>query len=135
VGRRDDLLRERGGAAARRLAAAGLYQQIESTSRLRELRELDEQTRFSAYGRGLKLIATLSSSVLNFTKFEVVVDPEHRDRYCIEVPNGDEMPEALALTTEGFINALAEGQDSNAAPAWKLERRPGLTRYRMTRPV
>ena len=48
-GRREDLLRERGAAAARRLAEAGLYQQIDSVSRLQEVHELDHEARFVAY--------------------------------------------------------------------------------------
>lgn len=134
-GRREDLLRERGAAAARRLAAAGLYQQIERVKHIRE-DGLDDRETFQAYGRNLRLIATLSGSLLNFSRFEVSVDPEHADRYCIEVHEAEAMPEVLAWTTEGFINAMAEMSAPDApGPSWKLERGGGRVRFRMTRPV
>jgi hypothetical protein len=137
-GRREDLLRERGAAAARRLAAAGLYQQMESVTRMHEYLELDDEARFKAYGQGLKLIATLSGSILNFATFEVVVDPDHPDRYCMEVHNFEEIPDVLAHTSEGFINAMAEAGavgTPNAGPAWSLERGPGYMRFRMNRAI
>ena len=138
AGRREDLLRERGAAAARRLAATGIYQQMESATQLRSEPGQDDDERFKAYGRGLKLIATLSGSILNFGNFQVVVDPEHDDRYCIEVRDSEEIPEVLAYTSEGFINAMSEmgpSGHSGREPAWKLDRRAGRLRYRMTRPV
>lgn len=134
-GRREDLLRERGAAAARRLAAAGLYQQIERVKHIRD-ETLDDDERFKSYGRNLRLIATLSGSLLNFSRFEVTVDRDHPDRYCIEIHDSQAMPDVLAWTTEGFINAMAEmGSPGNSGPSWTLERTGGRVRYRMTRPV
>ena len=133
-GRREDLMRERGAAAAKRLAAAGLYQQMETASRIDETRQLDESARFEAYGRRLKLIATLSGAILNFGEFRVLIDPDSPDRYCIEVHDAGDMPELLAHTSEGFINAMAEMGASESA-TWKLEQEAGILRYRMTRPV
>jgi hypothetical protein len=137
-GRREDLMRERGAAAAKRLAAAGLYQQMETASRIDETRQLDESARFEAYGRRLKLIATLSGAILNFGEFRVVIDPDSPDRYCIEVHDAADMPELLAHTSEGFINAMAEMGASESATrksTWKLEQEAGILRYRMTQPV
>ena len=135
-GRREDLLRERGAAAARRLAAAGLYQQMESLTRLHEIRKLDQGARFAAYGRGLKLIATLSGSLLNFATFDLVIDPDYPDRYCFEVSGSEQIPDVLAHTSEGFINAMAEiGAGGEKGFAWALERRAGKLRYRMTRSI
>lgn len=135
-GRREELLRERGAAAARRLAASGLYSQMETVTRLRADEGDDEEARFRAYGRGLKLVATLSGSLLNFARMEVVVDPDRPDRYAIEASNADEWPEALSLTTEGFINAMAQmGGSRNPDRSWVLDRRPGVLRFRMTAAV
>ncbi len=136
-GRREDLLRERGAAAARRLAAAGLYQQMESVTRMHEFQQLDGEARFKAYGQGLKLIATLSSSILNFATFEVVVDSDHPDRYCIEVRNCEEIPDVLAYTSEGFINAMSEAGATtpDGAVEWTLDRGPGYMRFRANRPI
>ncbi len=136
-GRRDDLLRERGAAAARRLAAAGIYQQMESVTRLKDVQQLDADARFQAYGRTLRLVATLSGSILNFGTWVVKPDPDHPDdRYCIEIQGGDAMPDVLAITTEGFVNAMAELGTSGAtgrSDTWKLERRQGMLLFRMTR--
>jgi hypothetical protein len=137
LGRREELLRERGAAAAKRLAAAGLYQQMESVGRINEVRELGGEARFRAYGQMLKLIATLSSSILNFSTFQVQVDPDHPDRYCMEMTGSEHIPEVLAHTTLGFVNAMAEmgSQNSGPAPAWTLDRRGQTLRFRMTRAV
>lgn len=137
-GRTEELLRERGAAAARRLFDAGLYQQMESVTRMHEFRRLDGDQGFKAYGRHLKLIATLSGSILNFATFEVLIDPDHPDRYCIEVRDCESVPDVLAYTTEGFINAMAEtggASSTGRAALWFLEKGPGYLRYRMDRPV
>lgn len=137
-GRREDLMRERGAAAAKRLAAAGVYQQMDTLARLDEDRQLDGDARFEAFGRRLRLIATLSGAILNFCEFRVLVDPDKPDRYCIEVHDIDDMPEVLAYSTEGFINAMAElgaGEDIAARPTWKLERESHMLRFRMSRPI
>jgi hypothetical protein len=133
--RREDLMRERGAAAARRLAAAGVYQQMDTVQRTNDDRHLDEAARFQAYGLRLKLIATLSGAILNFGDFRVVIDPELPDRYCIEVHDADEMPEVLAYTSEGFINAMAAlgaREDAANRTTWKLERDGAILRYRMS---
>ena len=138
-GRREDLLRERGAAAAKRLAAAGIYQQMESVTRLKDVQQLDVDCRFQAYGRTLRLVATLSGSILNFGTWVVKPDPDHpNDRYCIEIQGGDAMPDVLAVTTEGFVNAMAELGTSGATgrkDTWRLERGDGMLRFRMTRPL
>ena len=131
----DGHARERGAAAAKRLAEAGLYQQMELVGRSRD-EDLDGDAAFEAYGRSLRLITTLSGSLLNFGRFAVEVDPDHPDRYCIEIHEADDVPEVLAHTTEGFINAMAEmapAYRSYHGRMWKLEQSGGRIRYRMTR--
>jgi len=132
-----EMLRERGAAAARRLAEAGIYQQIESVARLREAGDLNPSERFTAYGRGLKLITTLSRSILNFSDWKVLPSPVHPDRYQIEVHDAQQIPEVLAYTIEGFINGLSELDESNRHQPnalWKLERvSPDLLIYHMQR--
>jgi hypothetical protein len=134
-GRREDLLRERGAAAAERLAAAGLYQQMETVTRMRD-DELEGDDAFRAYGRLLRLIVTLSGSMLNFSRFTVEIDSEHEDRYCIHILEAEEFPDVLTYTTEGFINAMARmGSGRGRNDSWLLDRSDGQLRYRMTRPV
>ena len=138
-GRREDLMRERGAAAAKRLAAAGLYQQMDTVASFDDDRQLDEDSRFQAYGRRLKLIATLSGAILNFADFRVLVDPDSPDRYCIEVHDAEAMPELLAYTSEGFINAMAQlgstEDTTHKRPSWKLERKARILRFRMSAPA
>ncbi len=135
-GKREILLRQRGAAAAERLAAAGLYQQMESVTRLRNDEEIDGDEGFQAYGRLLRLITTLSGSLLNFSRFRVEVDPEKNDRYSIHVSDADDFPEVLAYTTEGFINAMAKmGSGRGRTDSWVLDRSDGELRFRMQRPV
>lgn len=135
-GRREGLLRERGAAAARRLAETGLYQQMNYQAILGD-EERDAAAAFQAWGRSLRLITTLSGSLLNFGRFEVVVDLEHPDRHCIEIHDAQDVPEVLAYTIEGFMNAMTEmgpAHRQGDGPMWVVERGSGLIRYRMTRP-
>ena len=73
---------------------------------------------------------------LSGTCADPVVEPA-RDN-CIEVPNGDEMPDVLMYTTEGFINAMARfggASPEEGRPAWTVERAEGIVRFRMTHGV
>ncbi len=133
-GRREDLLRERGAAAARRLAASGLYQQMDYHTSRDE--SLESDAAFQLWGQSLRLITTLSGSLLNFGRFAVEPDPEHARRYCIVIHDAQEVPEVLAYTTEGFMNAMVEMGPVHRAgdpPMWRVERERDRVVYRMTR--
>jgi hypothetical protein len=134
-GRREDLMRERGAAAARRLMAAGVYQQMESVGRMRADREQSREGRLAAYQRGLRLIVTLSQSLLNFAQWKVAPCPGQADRLQIEVHDAADFPELLAYTCEGFMNAMADPKpNALLRPMWRYERiSPDLIIYRMSR--
>jgi len=63
--------------------------------------------RFLAFGRDLRLLTTLSASLLNFSRWQVQPDPEWADRYRIEISGTAAYPEVLVWQTEGLINRMA----------------------------
>ena len=68
---RDEYLHDRGVRTGERLLEAGLYAQLEYVTRMKigQLREPID--RYQAFGRDLKLLVTISSSILNFSKWSV----------------------------------------------------------------
>jgi len=131
---RDEYVRERGRARGKKLIEAGLYQQMEYLGRSRVKRTMDPKSRFEAYGRDLKLFVTLSQSLLNFSTWTVVPDPDHGDRYRIEVRDAADFPDVLGWASEGVIDAMAEVH--GLAGLWRWERiAPDFVVYRMLRPV
>ena len=66
--------------------------------------------RFEALGRDLRRLNTLSASILNFTKWEAMPDPDAMMRYRIEVSDAAAMPETLVWRTDGFVNEMARQQ-------------------------
>jgi hypothetical protein len=102
-----EYLREQGRQTARRLLEAGLYAQLEYLSRTRVSVEKDPRARYEAFGRDLRLLTSLSAGILNFTRWTSRPDPEHADRYRIDVTDAADMPESLCWRSDGFINGMA----------------------------
>jgi hypothetical protein len=133
-GGRNEFVRQRGFERGKKLIAAGLYQQLEYLGRSQVNRELDPKARFEAYGRDLKLLVTLSASLMNFARWSVVRDPVHEDRYRIEVHDASDIPDVLGWATEGIIDAMASSH--GYAGLWRYERlAPDFIVFRMLRPV
>jgi hypothetical protein len=128
-----EYLRGRGRATARRLLEAGLYSQLEYLHRTEASRTHDAKERFAALGRDLRLITTLSSSILNFSKWTSLKDPGHERRYLIEVSDAADVPEVLCWTSDGLVNQMAT-HHSGGGDLWSWERvRRDLLIFRMTR--
>ena len=126
-----EYLRERGRKTAKRLLDAGVYAQLEYLHRTEAGRASDPQQRFDALGRDLRLLNTLSASILNFSKWNAFKEGEQR-RYRIEVSEAAAMPEVLCWTTDGFVNGMAE--QSRRTGMWRWERpRQDLVIFRMKR--
>lgn len=106
AGRNQHLL-ERGFAKGRRLMEAGLYQQMEYVKRIGVQRASSPEGRCAAYGRDLRLMVSLSRSLLNFTRWTVSADPKHADRHLIIVDEAEAYPETLAWGTQGLIESMA----------------------------
>jgi hypothetical protein len=129
-----EYLRERGSRSASALIQAGIYPQMEYLSRTQAAQQGDAEARFQAFGRDLRLLTSLHSSILNFSKQTPVVDPEHPRRYRLDITEADPMPESLCWTTDGFINRMAS--QHGVGDLWRWSRtRPDLVVFRMTRPL
>jgi len=127
-------MRRRGEQIAERLLEAGLYAQLEFVKRSKLDQQSDPKARFEAFGRDLRLINTLSGSMLNFGRWISRPDPEYDGRYLIEIHEATALPVPTSLATEGFINHLMK--EMREAARWRLERpRPDLVVYRMDRPL
>jgi len=127
-------MRSRGEEIAERLLEAGLYAQLEFVKRSKLDQQIDPKTRFEAFGRDLRLMNTLSGSMLNFGRWTSRPDPEFEGRYLIEIHEATALPVPTSLATEGFINRLMK--EMREAARWRLERpRPDLVVYRMDRPL
>jgi hypothetical protein len=96
-----------GRRTARRLLEAGLYRQLEYLNRTELERATDPNARYEAFGRDLRLLSTISGSILSFSRWTVEPDPKHADRYGIEVSEAHDFPEVLCWRSEGFVNEMA----------------------------
>jgi hypothetical protein len=125
-------LRERGRQTARRLLSQGLYAQLEYLQRTEASKQESPTARFEAFGRDLRLLTTLSSSMFNFSKWGARPDPRHERRYRIEVTQARDFPEVLCWTSDGFVNEMG-AQSRRDTDLWTWER-PAADRivFRMT---
>jgi hypothetical protein len=133
-GPREEYFRKKGFDRGQKLIEAGLYQQMEYVERPKVAGELDPKARFEAYGRDLKLFVTLSGAILNFSSWSVALDPDHADRYRIEVRAASAFPDFMGWGSEGLINAMASRHGLH--DIWRYERiAPDFVVFRMLRPV
>jgi len=130
----NEYLREMGRLTARRLLEAGLYQQLEYLQRTALAKATEARARFEAFGRDLRLLTTLSGSILNFSRWASKPDPKEARRYVIEVSEAREFPEVLCWRSDGLINEMA--RQHGEPDLWRWERpRADLILFRMVRPV
>jgi hypothetical protein len=102
-----EYLRNRGRQTARRLLEAGLYRQLEYLQRTEASQAQSDSERFAAFGRDLRILTTMSASILNFSRWGVRPDPEHDRRYWMEVTEARDFPEVLCWTSDGLVNEMA----------------------------
>ena len=132
---RDEYLHDRGVRTGERLLEGGLYAQLEYVSRMKigQLREPID--RYQAFGRDLKLLVTISSSILNFSKWTSRPDEEYELRYRIDVSEAAAFPEVLGWTSLGFVNCMARA-GGGGEKVWRWERLDAENiAFRMTRPL
>jgi hypothetical protein len=130
----NEYLRRRGARSAESLLQAGLYQQLEYLKRTQFEQENDPRARFLAFGRDLRLLNSLSSSILNFARWESKPDPQRDDRYMIEISEAHDFPDVLCWTSDGFVNQMATRHGEPHLWRWERERQD-LIVFRMVRPV
>lgn len=128
----NEYLRRRGTESAEALLEAGMYQQLEYLSRTQVAEARGAEERFRAFGRDLKLLVSLHGTLLNFGVQTAKADPEHPDRYLLEIAQADPYPEPLIWTTDGFINRMARQHRNRDLWTWSRPRRD-LVVFRMTR--
>jgi hypothetical protein len=102
-----DYFREQGRITARLLLQGGLYAQLEYLQRTQVSKQTEQRGRFEAFGRDLRLLTSLSASILNFSRWSACPDPANEYRYLIDVTDAAAMPESLCWRSEGFINGMA----------------------------
>ena len=93
----------RGARSAAHLIELGFYQQMEYLKRLEFLNTMDPDEKLRAWGRDLRLLVTLSGSLINFGEWRAVLDPDQPDRYRIEICGVNGVPEPFWHAAEGFL--------------------------------
>jgi hypothetical protein len=122
-----------GRRSAENLIRAGIHQQLEYLRRTQHKERIDAEERFAAFGRDLRLLSSISGSILNFSEVTVVQDPDHRMRWML-LRAGRDFPDVLCWTTQGFSNRMAE--EHGSPDLWRWERpAPDVVRYRMNHEV
>jgi hypothetical protein len=133
-GGRPEYLRGRGRETARRLLDAGFYSQMEYLQRTQVTRETEQGARIAAFGRDLRLLSSLSASILNFSRWTARIDANHADRYVIEVSEATDFPETLCWRSDGFINEMAARHSGGDLWDWVRPARDRVL-FCMLRPV
>jgi hypothetical protein len=128
----NEFLRQRGRETARRLLDAGLYAQLQYLHRAEVAKVKDAAARYEAFGHDLRLLTTLSASILSFSRWTPGPDPAHADRYVIEVTDAKDMPEVLCWRSDGFVNEMASQHGDRDLWVWARPRQD-LVIFRMTR--
>lgn len=123
---------ERGRRASRRLLEMNIYQQLDYLGRLESVQTSDPKARFEAFGRDMKLLISLQSSLINFGVWTCVPDPKHEGRYQIEIRDVDGVPDGIFVATSGFFTGFGDTMERTLH--WAFERPdPDLALIRMLR--
>ncbi len=93
----------RGAKSAAHLIELGFYHQMEYLKRLEVSNTMDPEEKLRAWGRDLRLLVTLSGSLINFGEWQAVLDPDQPDRYRIEICGVTGVPEPFWQAAEGFL--------------------------------
>lgn len=135
VGDGDDrFLIDAGRRSAENLIRAGIHQQFEYLRRTQHKERVDARERFEAFGRDLRLLTTITGSILNFADSGVVVDPDTPTRWMIKHESAAAYPEILCWTSQGFCNRMAEEHGDPDLWYWERPRRDVVV-FRMNREI
>ena len=131
-GGNNEYLRQCGRQTAQRLLEAGLYSQLEYLHRAEVGKTSGDRARFEAFGRDLRLLTTISASILSFSRWAMKPVPDYDCRYLIEVSEARDVPEVLCWRSDGFINEMATQHGDSDLWNWSRIRQD-LVVFRMTR--
>jgi hypothetical protein len=135
-GGRESYWFERGLRAARRLVDAGIYHQMDYLGRTMVRGEIDPTARFNAFAKDMRLLLTIHASMLNFGDWRCVVDPDHGDRYRVEIRGVAGIPDGIFVAAAGMFSGMSEVSRSESDRYWEFERiNPDFVVLRMTGPV
>ena len=130
----NEYLVEAGARTASRLIETGIHQQMEYLQRTQHRTREDKEARSAAFGRDLRLLNSISGSIMNFSVSEVVPDPDYPLRWMIQKIDARDYHEPLCWTTLGFVNRMAT--DDGDPDLWYWERlSEDVVRFRMRRDV
>jgi len=104
----DDYWHERGHKAAKRMADAGIYQQLDYIGRTLASGETDREARFRALAKDMRLLLSVHAAMLNFGEWKTVVDPDHDDRYRVEISGIRGIDDGIFRATAGMFNGISE---------------------------
>jgi len=123
-----------GMRSAENLIRSGMYQQMEYLQRTQLMGKTDETERSEAFGRDLRLLTSVSQSIINFARSKVAKDPDHELRWIMEHVDAEAYPEVMCWTTQGFCNRMAA--EHGVPDLWFWERPSrNLLWFRMNRSV
>jgi len=123
-----------GRRTAERLLNAGIHQQFDYLKRTQHRERDDAKERSAAFGRDLRLLATITRSILNFAKSDVVPDPDHELRWIIRHSEAGPYPEVLCWTSQGFSDRMAEEHGDYDLWYWQRPERD-IVLFRMNKDV
>jgi hypothetical protein len=131
---------ERGGANARHLMGAGLYEQLSFIERWKESvrsGSVEESTAITSYASKLKLVVTLAATIYNVGRWVVEPDEDHPGRIWIAIRDASDYSEPMRLAAEGFLNECGRERGQVGGPdMYRSERpRPDLILFRMNRDI
>ncbi len=135
---KDAYFTERGRGTARRLMAAGLYQQLAFLQRWQESVDAaaTDKAMINAYISKLKLITTLSGSIYNVGRWTVERDPDNARRAWTVVLEASDYTEPMRLAAEGFFNECAHAAREELTRLYISERLSAeRIVFRMTRDI
>lgn len=118
---KEKFLIDRGARNAERMFEVGLYQQLDYLQRSKSRQATDAAAKVVAYGRDLKLLATLSAACFNFTKWSVRPDPHHESRFVIDVRDALDFPDVHCWCTLGYMNWMAVRHHGGDMWKWRRE--------------
>lgn len=127
---------KRGERAADRMAAKGIYQQMEYLGRTTAAREADAGLRFKAFAKDMRLLMTLQAAMLNFGRWQCVPDPDAPDRYRVEIEGIEGIPDGIFEAAAGMFSGLSRMSRGPKASTWIYDRTgPDRAIMRMSGPV
>jgi len=132
----EDYWHQRGMRAADRMVDAGIYQQMDYIGRIQSSQERDPSARFRALAKDLRLLLSVHASVLNFGDWKTVIDPDHDDRYRVEIKDVEAIPDGIFLAATGMFNRMSALAKSRKPHRWEFARvASDFVVIRMTGPV